>query len=1183
MNPVVIAAGIYVSARVISFIAGELTAAELRKQQEINERINLIRAEFEQMSQTPLSIEISDSQRAQEKIDEMCAFLRNEAEIQKGNYESLCEELKETRKRARQAIDAKDVVNTPLRKSSLELLIRRLSESIEKCYSYKIYLERYSDGLLNISNPLKISVFSMNLPDRYPFVGKVLWVNPDQIKLGVVKHKVSDGICVNISITDIYQIEINDHARVPIMITSINKRFCNSSLEKGAFKACELVNTHLGLTATVSEIQRDYVVLTYKNQLEMQLPKSRLIIPDRFPPIRSQITVYPVTWRYELDSIKKKKRTLTYPVIVSERQDDAGSSLSFNSFPICFSNVDDFNEFKTFYEDNNLQGYKEEFLIGPIDNENVKLMKGTTLKLQIGDIPLFYIEVDEHSDRSDILRFFFRYKGLCKSGEKTFSADELFLPFDVCFAPYYAGTSDEMIKQYMDIEDLDDISALIWDMFEEFRIQDQLKRDQDGIGYYFKWESITNQLISVLEQGDSINLNIKWLNDGWDNDIFAEIINASELQSFISVLEKTMLGLKLSFFVKDEIGNRYRAFIIESGFKIRIVGMNVANIFIHGPQSIELFVENYPYPEYQQRSALRQFRTGQVVNPRIQAACINSSEIVSSVDNRNIVSFHNERLACNMTQKQAVESAFKENNIFFIQGPPGTGKTTVIRELVEQVLEADTDSRVLIVSQANVAVDNALSGLVTKYRNQIVRCGNGNKISEDFQRLQLRSLCDDYIDDLIARREGFDSTFYNEWYRIIYSGENSRFSPLLCELIIRSHRLIGSTCVGLAKRNIGLERTSFDLVIIDEAGKALPSELLIPLIRAKKAVIIGDHRQLPPVINPILYDAERIELDERAVSENELFCHSMFERLYNNAPATNKIMLTTQYRMPSVIGSAISRLFYNGELQNGEGTDNRIPVLFDSNLTFINFDDDKKYWEMKDKNKQITNLTEAQKVVSIVMNIRKKDSNCSIAVITPYKGQKRLISNTLIQSGVNYRRISISVDTVDSFQGSEADVVIFCTTRAVHTTLFFKDEKRLNVALSRARRELIILGCMSYLYKYKTEESCLPKLADYIKENGNVVNARNSNLLFNNTNTYDIKSFLVSIDDISLPISYYADEYSKNSVQEYIDEYYRYGDFLNPFIVKKNGNGYELVDGFEQFRAALELDFVECVCCLSPS
>ena len=217
------------------------------------------------------------------------------------------------------------------------------------------------------------------------------------------------------------------------------------------------------------------------------------------------------------------------------------------------------------------------------------------------------------------------------------------------------------------------------------------------------------------------------------------------------------------------------------------------------------------------------------------------------------------------------------------------------------------------------------------------------------------------------------------------------------------------------------------------------------------------------------------------------------------------------------------------------------------------------------------------------MNIRKKDSNCSIAVITPYKGQKRLISNTLIQSGVNYRRISISVDTVDFFQGSEADVVIFCTTRAVHTTLFFKDEKRLNVALSRARRELIILGCMSYLYKYKTEESCLPKLADYIKENGNVVNARNSNLLFNNTNTYDIKSFLVSIDDISLPISYYADEYSKNSVQEYIDEYYRYGDFLNPFIVKKNGNGYELVDGFEQFRAALELDFVECVCCLSPS
>ncbi len=137
-------------------------------------------------------------------------------------------------------------------------------------------------------------------------------------------------------------------------------------------------------------------------------------------------------------------------------------------------------------------------------------------------------------------------------------------------------------------------------------------------------------------------------------------------------------------------------------------------------------------------------------------------------------------------------------------------------------------------------------------------------------------------------------------------------------------------------------------------------------------------------------------------------------------------MLDTQYRMPAVIGTAISDLFYGGSLKNGAGTDSKEPVLFEGNLTFINFDGDKNYCEKKDKyNKQITNLTEAYAAVSLVMNIRAKDPSCRIAVITPYKGQKRLISNTFVNSGIHYQIENIFVDTVDSFQGSEADVVVF--------------------------------------------------------------------------------------------------------------------------------------------------------------
>lgn len=290
-------------------------------------------------------------------------------------------------------------------------------------------------------------------------------------------------------------------------------------------------------------------------------------------------------------------------------------------------------------------------------------------------------------------------------------------------------------------------------------------------------------------------------------------------------------------------------------------------------------------------------------------------------------------------------------------------------------------------------------------------------------------------------------------------------------------------------------------------------------------------------------------------------------------------MLDTQYRMPAVIGTAISDLFYGGKLKNGAGTDDKKPVLFEGNITFINFDGDEKYCENKDKyNKQITNLTEAHAAVSLVMNIRAKDPSCKIAVITPYKGQKRLISNTFVKSGIHYQIDNIFVDTVDSFQGSEADVVVFCTTRAVQPTLFFKDTKRLNVALSRAKRELIILGRMRYFYKFRKKESCLPALADYIKKKGTVIESNQCEVINELERKPKAKELLLSLDDISLPTAYYTEEQDRRIIQEKIDEYYKNGDFVYPLIVKKTSCGYILKGNYEQFRAAQELDITECIC-----
>ena len=1237
MNPIVIAAGVYLSARIISFIAGELTESEIRKQREIDDEIDRIRSRYQEkkssgyenettqepgklisgsetVQQHPLTNEpVNASQQecssqttaptiqpeladddyddallkskvVEEKRRELCAFFKEEARARKADYDTLYKEIKESKRKVSSALKSKDVVQTPLRRSSLELLLRQLSEAQEKCFSYRQYLEVYCDNVWRKTDNDEPELFCMQLPTNYPYVGKVLWIGADQISGHYIKYDISDIISLSVRLTDLDSYDVGEDSVKPIMVTNVRRNEFSASLEKGAFKVNELTNTHLGISATVKEIQRQFIILKYQNQLELYLPKDNLIKPDRFPPVRSSLIVYPVKWEYSLEPFTFNNGKKGYPVTVSERKEDAGSSLAFKCFPVCFSEKQ-LNEFMDYYEKNNLSEYDSELLIGPKDPDEISLKKGTLLKVQFGDIPLFYLETDEYEDRADILRYFFRFHSLCESGEKCFSADDIFLPFNVGIAPYYAGTSIEMIQEYMNIDDIDDVAALIWDLFEEFRIQDQIRRDRKGMGYFFKWENITSQLISALEQGDSIQIKVKWENVESRNTIFADILNYENLEQFIKQFAKktdTILRRewKPQFFVKDDSDIRYVATVIDAGKRLRIVGKNVAKVFSDSLNTVELFAANYPYAEYQQKTALRQFRIGQVANPKIQAACLNSSSINSDSRNcKELVPFHNKDLAANQSQKEAVEQAFSERNIFFIQGPPGTGKTTVIRELVEQVFDTDDEARILIVSQANVAVDNALSGLIDKYADQTVRCGNGNKISDEFQKLRLQRKCQEYLDDLLQRQNDFDEDFFNDWRETILNNESFDYSPVLCELMIRNHRLIGATCVGLAKHNIGLERTEFDLVIIDEAGKALPAEMLIPLVRAKKAIIIGDQRQLPPVINPILYDEERIDLEERAISENELFCHSFFEKLYENAPDSNKVMLDTQYRMPDVIGTVISDLFYGGKLKNGAGTEGKKPILFNENLSFINFDGNNSYREQKDSyNKSVANIVEAQAAVLLVMSIRERDPKCKIAVITPYKGQKRVISNTFVGCGIHYQIDNIYVDTIDSFQGSEADVVIFCTTRAVYPTNFFKNTKRLNVALSRAKRELIILGRLGYFYKFRRTESCLPALADYIKKKGQIIKSEQCTWIHRSVKKPMASEVMISLDNISLPTAYYMDERNSDVVQKKIDEFYVNGDFLQPLTVKQTSSGYLLEGDFEQFFAAQELNITECLC-----
>ncbi len=138
MNPAIIAAGIYLSARVLSFIAGELTESELKKQKEIDDEMDRIRSRYQETAPSGTEDEaIQHNDQVIAKKKDLCDYLRAEAEAREAEYASLHEEIKESKRKVISTLRAKDIVQTPLRRSSLELLFRQLSEAQEKCYSYR--------------------------------------------------------------------------------------------------------------------------------------------------------------------------------------------------------------------------------------------------------------------------------------------------------------------------------------------------------------------------------------------------------------------------------------------------------------------------------------------------------------------------------------------------------------------------------------------------------------------------------------------------------------------------------------------------------------------------------------------------------------------------------------------------------------------------------------------------------------------------------------------------------------------------------------------------------------------------------------------------------------------------------------------------------------------------------------
>ncbi len=324
----------------------------------------------------------------------------------------------------------------------------------------------------------------------------------------------------------------------------------------------------------------------------------------------------------------------------------------------------------------------------------------------------------------------------------------------------------------------------------------------------------------------------------------------------------------------------------------------------------------------------------------------------------------------------------------------------------------------------------------------------------------------------------------------------------LYPLLLNSVKVIGATAIGV-NTSSDFKDVDFDVTIIDEAGQITIFDALVPMSRAKKVVLIGDHKQLPPVANENMIQLMSEEWEDKDGESpsgdpppdyEKLLGQSLFETLFYSCPDDNKVMLNEQFRMHPAIAEFVSRQFYESGYKSGLKDEDRVlrNVSFTSPLYFIDTrqEGQTRYESVDADDDHLVyfNILEAQIISHIVralidQGVMPQD----IGVITPYRRQKAEIERVLkdlAAAPLNH----LEIDTVDSFQGRDKKVIIFGFTRSneEHKIGFLRDLRRLNVTMTRAKCLLIMVGDSDTLANanVRAAQRCFTNMLDYIKKAG---------------------------------------------------------------------------------------------------